>query len=89
MKNNLSWTSLSLAVGSCAQGMLWRIATSGQKYSDPGIVTSAAKQIDHFLQGRIHKGGLCRREQALDVIEQRKSGAINFQEQALEAENRG
>ena len=25
----------------------------------------------------------------LDDIEQRKSGAINFQEQALEAENRG
>jgi hypothetical protein len=82
--SRLSRSNLNRAIGSPAQEVLWHIFAAGQKYSDPGVMTSAAKQIDHFLQGRIHKGGPRRCEHAFDVSEQPESGAINFQGQVLQ-----
>ena len=79
----------------------WRIAADAQRLlrlsfspppgrSDPGIVTAAAKQIDHILQRRMMRRRPAGREQAFDVSQKLAGGTVNFQGRVLKVRrNRG
>ena len=54
-----------------------------QEDSDPGIMASAAEQIDHILQRRMMRGRPAGREQTFDVSQQLARGTINFQGRVL------
>ncbi len=59
--------------------MLSDIFSDRQEDADPGIMPSAAEQIDHILKRRMMRGRPAARERTLDVSQQLAGRTIDFQ----------
>lgn len=81
------YVSRDVAAGT--QRLLGRSFTDGKEYSNPGIVTPAAKQIDHILQWRMMHRRPAGRERAFDVSQQLAGGTISFQGRVPEGKKIG
>jgi hypothetical protein len=74
---------LSRRITPGTHGSLRRIFSGGQEDASPGVVASAAEQINHFLKRRTAERRPIGGEHTLDVSKQTAGGTIDFQGQGL------